>query len=157
MYYECSEDKLFSKKILDLVYENWCTVWGGTEHKHFDYFHKNCKCFVRALMEWGSELRPANYFECETEVRCSLKLVDDIDIESMRNRLDACFKTAKSIDVAYLCCLVAKYMALVHGERIDGDSVELSADYSGDLYMEDLFLDALLYVYLYRIDTDKNT
>lgn len=157
MYYDCSEDKLFSKKILDLVYENWCTVWGGTEHKHFDYFHKNCKCFVRALMEWGSELRPANYFECETEVRCSLKLVDDIDIESMRNRLDACFKTAKSIDVAYLCCLVAKYMALVHGECIDGDSVELSADYSGDLYMEDLFLDALLYVYLYRIDTDKNT
>lgn len=155
MYYDCSEDESFSKMILDLVYENWRVIWGG--RGHFDYFSKNCKCFVKALTECGSVLRPVNHFECESEVRRSLKLINDNNIESVRNSLDARFGLAGPIEAVYLCCLVVKYMALEHGRYDDNDkSVNLVDDYDGGLYMEDLFLDALLYVYLCRIDTKKH-
>lgn len=155
MYYDCSEDKLFKRKMYDLVQKNRLVIWNSGNH--FNYFYDNCKYFTPALTEYGSKLCPVGGFEFENKVRGSLELTNDNNAESIRDELDECFKTAKSIDATYLCCLVAKYMALVHGECIDDDSVESSADYSGDLYMEDLFLDALLYVYLYRIDTDKNT
>lgn len=156
VYYDCREDKLFSKKILDLVCDNWRVIWGGTEHKHFNYFHKNCKCFTPALTEYGSVLCPVDNFEFEKEVAYLLSKSNDDDMVSRRKDLDKYFGWASSIDVAYLCCLVAKYMAIKHGKYDDNDkSVNLVDDYDGDLYMEDLFLDALLYVYLCRIDTKK--
>lgn len=168
MYYDCSEDKLFRKKILDsedeslskimldLVYENWHVIWGGDKHKYFDYFYKNCKYFTPALTEYGSVLRPIDNFEFENEVTDLLSESNNKGIESRRKALDEYFGWAPSIDAAYLCCLVAKYTACYYGEYDDNDkSVNLVSDYSGDLYMEDLFLDALFYVCLYQIDVNK--
>lgn len=153
MYYDCSEDKLFSKEILDLVYDNWRVVWG--ESGHFDYFY-NIKRFTEALTEFGSELQHPNHFEIENEVTDLLLASNAEGIESRRKDLDEYFGWAPSIDVAYLCCLVAKYTACYYGEYNDNDkSVNLVGDYCGDLYMEDLFLDALLDVYLCRIDANK--
>lgn len=154
MYYDCSEDKSFRKIILDSIYENWRTIWGASGH--FDYFHKNCKCFTPALTEYGSVLCPIDNFEFENEVTDLLLESNDKGIESRRKALDEYFGWAPSIDVAYLCCLVAKYTACYYGEYDDNDkSVNLVSDYSGDLYMEDLFLDALFYVCLYQIDVKK--
>lgn len=154
MYYDCSEDKLFSKEILDLVYDNWRVVWG--ESGHFNYFY-NIEYFTEALTEFGSELQHPNHFEIENEVTDLLmESKDDSQIDHKRRELDMYFGTAESIDVAYLCCLVAKYTACYYGEYDDNDeSVNLVGDYCGDLYMEDLFLDALLDVYLCRIDANK--
>lgn len=154
MYYDCSEDKLFSKEILDLVYDNWRVVWG--ESGHFNYFY-NIEYFTKALTEFGLELQHVNHFEIENAVTDLLvESKDDPKIEHKRRELDMYFETAESIDVAYLCCLVAKYTACYYGEYDDNDkSVNLVGDYCGDLYMEDLFLDALLYVHLCQIDADK--
>lgn len=149
MYYDCSEDKLFSKEILDLVYENWHIVWGGCEY--FNYFY-NIEHFTKALTKFGSELQPVNNLEFENEVTDLLLASNAEGIESRRKDLDKYFGWAPSIDVAYLCCLVAKYTACYYGEYDDNDkSVNLVGDYCGDLYMEDLFLDALLYVHLCQI------
>lgn len=156
MYYDCSEDKVFHKKILDFVYDNWRTIWDAGGHKHFDYFYDNCKYFETALSKYGSVSRLVDNFGFENEVRSLLKPTNDDDIESRRKDLDKYFKRASSIDVAYLCCLVAKYIAIVYGEYDDiNKSVNLVDDYDGDLYMEDLFLDALLYVHLCQIKADK--
>lgn len=154
MYYDCREDKSFGGKILDLVYKNWRVIWG--ESGHFNYFY-NIKRLTEALTEFGSELQHPNHFEIENAVTDLLiESKDDPQIEDKRCELDMYFGTAESIDVAYLCCLVAKYTACYYGEYDDTDeSVNLVGVYSGDLYMEDLFLDALLDVHLCRIDANK--
>lgn len=153
MYYDCREDKSFGRKILDLVYKNWRVIWD--ESGHFNYFY-NIKRFTEALTEFGSELQHPNHFEIENEVTDLLLASNAEGIESRRKDLDEYFGWAPSIDVAYLCCLVAKYTACYYGEYNDNDkSVNLVGDYCGDLYMEDLFLDALLDVYFCRIDANK--
>ena len=82
MYYDCSEDKLFSKEILDLVYDNWCVVWG--ESGHFNYFY-NIEYFTKALTEFGLELQHVNHFEIENAVTDLLvESKDDPKIELWR-------------------------------------------------------------------------
>lgn len=153
MYYDCSEDKLFHKKTLDSVYDNWRTIWGTSDH--FNYFY-NIGYFTKALTEFGSELQPVNHFEIENAMTDLLmESKDDLQIEHKRRELDIYFRTASSIDVAYLCCLVAKYIAIDCDKYDDNKSVTLVDDYSGDLYMEDLFLDTLLYIHLCQIKADK--
>ena len=150
--YDCKAEDMFYENIWSLIDKNRNVIWGDSGH--FNYFY-NRGYFNNTLIRFGEELQPFDNFEFVDEVEDLLLVSNsDDDIEFRRSALDDYFRKSVLIDASYLCCLVSKYTAKYYGE-FDNESSDLIDDYEGKLYMEDMFLDALFYVYFYRINSDK--
>lgn len=57
----------------------------------------------------------------------------------------------KEIVASYICCLIAEYTAIYNYKKENSEELFCSCDYSGQLYMEDLFLRVLYIVENYSI------
>lgn len=139
---------------------------------HYDaqgYYYDNGKYFERALTNHGAEEIPDS-LRCELDDEAkraisspmstlALNLYKDGKMnfrDHLRNLL-AYHKNEESLSslleyfqygdettASYICCLIAKYSAIYNQIETDDDkNLGYDCDYSGNRYMEDLFLDTL--------------
>lgn len=162
----CKYDNYFSD-ILN------CAIRTIETYYHYDaqghYYYDNGKYFERALTNHGTEKVPDN-LRCvlDDEAKKSLSspmcafasaLYKDgmMNFQDHLKNLLAYHKNEKSLaslseyfqcsdetTASYICCLIAKYSAIYNQIETDDDkNLGYDCDYSGNRYMEDLFLDTL--------------
>lgn len=52
--------------------------------------------------------------------------------------------------ISYLSCIIAKYTSIYSYNKQKFENIVYVDDYQANLYMEDLFLDALFNIYVYN-------
>lgn len=139
---------------------------------HYDaqgYYYDNGKYFERALTNHGAEEIPDS-LRCELDDEAkraisspmstlALNLYKDGKMnfrDHLRNllayhkneeslsSLSEYFQYGDETTASYICCLIAKYSAIYNQIETDDDkNLGYDCDYSGNRYMEDLFLDTL--------------
>lgn len=133
-----------------------------------EYYYDNGKYFERALTNHGAKEIPDS-LRCELDDKAKKALSSPMGAfastlykDGMMNFQDhlknllAYHKNEKSLaslsgyfqcsdetTASYICCLIAKYSAIYNQIETDDKNFGYDCDYSGNRYMEDLFLDTL--------------
>lgn len=147
------------------------------------FFYEDAKYFRKAITEHGFEPVPDNV-RCDLDtdefelrknsmIRFSRGQSKDMDLkkhienllryhknEKPLSDLFPCFQDSKEIVASYICCLVAKYTAFYNSldpEITEEKELNLGneCEFSGQLYMEDLFLSTLHTVENYNIPENR--
>ena len=169
----------FYKQILRKIESNNKSSYPNDKDANSQFFYENGKYFYRALEFYGKLLIPAG-LRCEVDSdeeelrKSSFKVFCKEPVDSMAfqdhltnllayhknetplSDLISYFQNSDEIVACYICCEIAKYTAIYNcKDSEENESIETNLgyadDYSGQLYMEDLFLDALHTVENYNI------
>lgn len=161
----CKYDNYFSN-ILNRAIRTIETYYHYDAQGH--YYYDNGKYFERALTNHGAENVPDN-LRCvlDDEAKNSLSsplgaFVSTLYKDGMMNfqdhlknllayhkdekslaSLSGYFQCSDETTASYICCLIAKYSAIYNQIETDDKNLGYDCDYSGNRYMEDLFLDTL--------------
>lgn len=176
--HSCKVDD-FYKQILHKIELNNKLSYPNDKDANSRFFYENGKYFYGALEHHGKSLIPID-LKCEVDSdeeksrKSSFKVfckesADSMAFQDHLNNLLAYhkdetplsdlipyFKNSDEIVACYICCEIAKYTAIYNckdPEENEVNEINLGyvCDYSGQLYMEDLFLDVLHTVENYNI------
>lgn len=139
----------FYKQILCKIESNNKISYPNDKNANSQFFHEGGKYFYRALKHHGESLISTNLRCLQDHLTNLLAYHKD---EKPLSDLTPYFEKSE-IEACYICCGIAKYTAIYNCEDIEID-LGHAADYSGKLYMEDLFLDALHTVENYNIQKE---
>lgn len=180
--HSCKVDD-FYKQIFDKIESNNKSSYPNDKDVNSLFFHEDGKYFYRALEHHGESLIPTD-LRCEVdsyeeELRKSpykMFCKEPADSMAFKDHLTNLlaydkdgtplsdlfpdFQKSDEIVACYICCEIAKYTAIYHYKAPEkNEDIEINLgyadDYSGQLYMEDLFLDVLHTVENYN--TQKGT
>lgn len=133
-----------------------------------DLFYENGKYFERSLLRHGNKeipyaSCPADKYQKETYNKFLPFMKNDMTYEDHVTNLLAYEKGKKPIAqlmdkvcdsdeifISYLACIVAKYTSCYSNSEYNYMNIGHVGDFQGTKYMEDLFLDALFNIFIYR-------
>lgn len=176
--HSCKVDD-FYKQILHKIESNNKSSYPNDKNATSRFFYEDGKYFYRTLKHHGKSLIPTN-LRCEVDSdeeelrKSSLKVFskrhdDSMDFQDHLTNLLAYhkdetplsdlfpyFQKSDEIVACYICCEIAKYTAIYNcKDHEENEDIETKLgyvdDYSGQLYMEDLFLDVLHTVENYNV------
>lgn len=176
--HSCKADD-FYKQILHKIESNNELSYPNDKNANSQIFYENGKYFHRALKHHGKSLIPIDLkCEVDSDEEKSRKLLPEMfckesaDSMAFQDHLEnllayhkdetplsdliSYFQNLDEIVACYICCEIAKYTAIYNcKDSEENEDIEINLgyadDYSGQLYMEDLFLDVLHTVENYNI------
>lgn len=169
----------FYKQIFHKIESNNKSSYPNDKNANSRFFYKNGKYFYKALEHHGKSLIPID-LRCEVDSdeeesrKSRFKMLCNEPADSMAFKdhltnllayhkdetplsdLIPYFQNSDEIVACYICCEIAKYTAIYNcKDPEENEDIETNLgyadDYSGQLYMEDLFLDVLHTVENYNI------
>lgn len=137
----------YYSNILDRITHTLETYYGNDENKS-RFYYDHGKYFERALLHHGDKTQ--NDLRCEIDEHLT-NLFAYHAHEKPLSSLLGLFQQSKEIVAAYICCRIAIITADYNYNLVDDFKVGYVDDYSGEQYMEDLFLKALYTVENYNV------
>lgn len=139
-------------------------------------FHENDEYFKRSITEFGKEKIPeincaideywnTNYIPSTSKTfSFEIRIKHLLDYEKNNNPIEKLMhektnlgtpaSSTSAIVISYLCCYIAIYVSNFSSELEKPDELN-ECNFVGELYMEDLFLKALLDIYVYLLGGTK--